>query len=167
MVCTHRVSSYNELFSSLLAQQCQPRLLAPQNGDILCDGDQVTKTTCNFLCDPGYSLVGSMERTCQPNNSWNGSNTSCDIMLCEELQSPNNGFVVLPCNREFQSGCNLTCEDGYYSDGPCTQSCEVNDDGIVQWSMAPVCKGICINTVLRIKKIKEEVEIDYILLGNK
>ena len=87
-----------------------------------------------------------MERTCQLNNSWSGSSTSCDIMLCEELQSPSNGFVVLPCNREFQSGCNVRCEDGYYTEGPYTQSCEVSDSGIVQWSTAPVCRGtyVCI-----------------------
>ena len=82
-----------------------------------------------------------MERTCQLNNSWSGSSTSCNIMLCEELQSPSNGFVVLPCNREFQSICNLTCKDGYYIKGPNTQRCEVNDDGIVQWSVAPACRG--------------------------
>ena len=98
-------------------------------------------TTCSFSCDPGYSLVGSMERTCQPNNSWSGSNTSCDILLCEELQSPSNGFLVLPCNREFQSVCNVTCEDGYYTEGPYTQGCEVSDNGIVNWSVAPVCTG--------------------------
>ena len=125
-----------------LAQQCRPRLLAPQNRNITCDGDQVTMTTCNFSCDPGYSLIGSMERRCQPNNSWSGSNTSCDIMLCEVLQSPSNGFIVLPCNREFQSVCTVTCGDGYYIEGPYSQSCEVSDSGIVEWSIAPVCRGM-------------------------
>ena len=131
---------------TLLAQQCQPTLLAPQNGSIICDGDQVTMTTCNFSCDPGYSLVGSMERMCQPNNSWTGSNTSCDIMLCEVLQSASNGYVVLPCNREFQSVCTVTCVDGYYTDGPYTRSCEVSNNGIVEWSTAPVCRGMYIAT---------------------
>ena len=110
----------------------------------MCDGDQLTTATCNFTCDPGYSLLGSMERTCQPNNSWSGSNTSCDIMICKELQSPNDGFVVLPCNREFQSVCNVTCEDGYYTEDPYTQSCELSDDGVVQWSTAPVCRSMYI-----------------------
>ena len=99
-------------------------------------------TTCNFSCDPGYSFVGSMERTCQANNSWSGSNTSCDIMLCEVLQSPSNGFVVLPCNREFQSVCSVTCEGGYYTEGPYTQRCEVSENGIVEWSTAPMCRGM-------------------------
>ena len=98
-------------------------------------------STCGFSCDLGYSLVGSMERRCQPNNSWTGSNTSCDIMLCEVLQSPSNGFVVLPCNREFQSVCTVTCVNGYYLEGPNTQSCVVGDNGIVKWSTAPLCRG--------------------------
>ena len=102
-------------------------------------------TTCGFSCDPGYSLVGSMERRCQPNNSWTGSNTSCDIMLCEVLQSPSNGFVVLPCNREFQSMCTVTCVNGYYTEGPYTQSCKVDDNGVVEWSTAPLCRGMCLS----------------------
>ena len=130
---------------SLVAQRCQLRLLYPQNGNIICDGDQVTMTTCNFSCNPGYSLVGSMERTCQPNNSWSGLNTSCDIMLCEELQSPSNGFVVLPCNREFLSECDVVCEDGFFIEGPYTQHCEVGDNGIVQWSKAPICRGTLVS----------------------
>ena len=88
-----------------------------------------------------------MVRTCQLNNSWSGSSTSCDIMLCEELQPPSNGFLVLPCSREFQSVCNLTCEEGYYREGPNTQSCEVSDSGIVQWSTAPVCRGMYIQCI--------------------
>ena len=63
-------------------------------------------------------------------------------MLCEVLQSPSNGFVVLPCNREFQSMCTVTCEDGYYTEGPYTQSCKVGNNGIVEWSTAPVCRGM-------------------------
>ena len=82
-----------------------------------------------------------MERTCQPNNSWTGSNTSCDIMLCEVLHPPSNGFVVLPCSREFQSVCSVTCEDGYYTEGPFTQSCQVGNNGMMEWSTAPVCRG--------------------------
>ena len=140
-----------------LAQQCQPTLLPPQSGNISCDGDQVTMTTCGFSCDPGYSLVGSMERTCQPNNSWTGSNTSCDIMLCEVLQSPSNGFVVLPCNREFQSVCTVACEDGYYTEGPYTQSCEVGNNGVVEWSTAPLCRGMCVSvTTVSFEKFKSE-----------
>lgn len=99
-------------------------------------------TTCNFSCDPGFALVGSMERICQPNNTWTGSNASCDIMLCEELQSVRNGFVVSPCNREFQSVCSVTCGDGYYTEGPYSQTCGVSDNGAVQWSSAPVCRGM-------------------------
>ena len=116
----------------------------------MCDGDHVTMTTCIFSCDPGYSLVGSTERTCQPNNSWTGSDTSCDIMLCDELESSDNGFVMLPCPMEYQSVCTVGCNDGYYIDGPnpYTQTCDIGgNNGAVEWTSAPVCrsKQLCLS----------------------
>jgi len=116
----------------------------------MCDGDQVTMTTCIFSCDPGYSLVGSTERTCQPNNSWTGLDTSCDIMMCNELEPSDNGFVILPCPMEYQSVCTVGCNDGYYIDGPnpYTQTCTIGgSNGTVEWTSAPVCRGkqLCIS----------------------
>ena len=32
--------------------------MMPQNGNISCDGEHVTDTTCVFECDLGYGLVG-------------------------------------------------------------------------------------------------------------
>ena len=129
----------------LLAQPCRPLLEAPQDGAIFCDGEQVTMITCNFSCDPGYLLVGPMQRTCQSNNSWTGINTSCNIMLCNELESSTNGFVMLPCPRKYRSACTAGCNDGYYVDGPdpfVIQTCDVSGGGTVQWTSGPLCRGM-------------------------
>ena len=33
--------------------------------------------TCNFTCDTGYELSGSVERTCKSDGSWSGDDTMC------------------------------------------------------------------------------------------
>lgn len=34
--------------------------------------------TCNFRCDDGYTLTGSVTRTCQSDGSWSGTNSFCN-----------------------------------------------------------------------------------------
>ena len=46
-------------FAFSLAQPCMPQLEAPQNGSILCSGDQVTDQNCSFACDAGFTFSGS------------------------------------------------------------------------------------------------------------
>ena len=129
---------YNSVYT---AQPC-PSLMMPQNGRLSCDGEDVTDTTCTFGCDIGYGLVGSVNRTCLPNNTWSGETTRCDILLCKELQNPENGIVILPCGREYGATCNIQCVTGFFTtvDVP-IQTCNVNKTGEVEWTAAPVCEG--------------------------
>ena len=124
-----------------VAQPC-PSLMMPQNGDISCDGEDVTDTTCTFECDIGYGLVGSVNRTCLPNNTWSGETTNCNILLCEDLQNPENGFVNLPCGREYGTICTIECLTGYFTTQEVpVQTCNVTEAGEVEWTTAPVCEG--------------------------
>jgi len=71
-------------------------------------------------------------------------------MLCDELESSDNGFVMLPCPMEYQSVCTVGCNDGYYIDGPnpYTQTCDIGgNNGAVEWTSAPVCrsKQLCLS----------------------
>ena len=114
----------------------------PQNGNILCDGEHVTDTTCTFQCDLGYSLVGSVNRTCLPNNTWSGETTNCNILLCEELQNPENGVIILPCSREYGTICTIECLPGYFTTEEMpVQLCDVTEMGQVEWTLAPSCQG--------------------------
>ena len=124
-----------------IAQPC-PSLMMPQNGNISCNGEHVTDTTCMFECDLGYGLVGAPSRTCLPNNTWSGISTNCDILRCEELQNPENGIVILPCGREYGTICNIECLTGYFTtvEVP-VQICNVTKTGEVEWSPAPICQG--------------------------
>ena len=129
------------VFDSFTAQPC-PSLIMPQNGIISCDGEQVTGTTCIFVCDVGYMLVGSVSRTCLPNNTWSGETTRCDILLCEELQNPDNGVLILPCSQEYGTICNIQCVTGYFTTVEVPiQICNVTETGEVEWTPAPTCQG--------------------------
>jgi len=33
--------------------------------------------TCSFICNTGYELTGSDNRTCQSDGSWSGTETVC------------------------------------------------------------------------------------------
>ena len=116
--------------------------MMPQNGNISCDGEHVTDTTCTFECDVGYELVGSVNRTCLPDNTWSGETTNCNILLCEELQNPENGVIILPCGQEYGTICTIECSTGYFTTEEVpVQICDVTEMGIVEWTPAPPCQG--------------------------
>ena len=132
---------YKLVICEYIAQPC-PFLMRPQNGYISCDGEHVTDTTCNFECDLGYGLLGSINRTCLPNNTWSGETTYCEILLCEELQNPENGSVVLPCGQEYGTICNIQCSAEFYTtvEVP-VQICNATGKDNVEWTPAPACQG--------------------------
>ena len=116
--------------------------MMPQNGNMLCDGEHVTDTTCTFECDLGYGLLGSVSRTCLPNNTWSGGITNCNILNCEELQNPENAAVILPCGQEYGTICNIQCLTGFYTtlEDP-VQMCNATKAGEVEWTATPTCLG--------------------------
>ena len=113
---------------------------------MICTGLQVTDQNCTFSCDPGYELIGSVTRTCQPNHYWSGEVAVCDILHCPVLTAPANAFVTRPCDTEFMSTCNVICDQGYEitTGGGVMwmQSCVLNNNGSVQWTEAKSCTGI-------------------------
>jgi len=55
-----------------------PSLTDPKNGVMTCsDGVPSYGDTCNFTCNTGYKLTGSNTRTCQSDESWSGTETTC------------------------------------------------------------------------------------------
>ena len=48
-------SVFQVVFLAIIAQSCQPSLVAPQNGSIEC-GNQTVGETCTFYCDDGFTL---------------------------------------------------------------------------------------------------------------
>ena len=58
-----------------------PSLTDPKNGVMTCllgdDGVPSYKDTCNFKCNNHFEQRGSETRTCQSDESWNGTETMC------------------------------------------------------------------------------------------
>ena len=120
-----------------------PALFNPVNGAIMCTGPQVTDESCNYTCQAGYNLTGSIMRTCQLDHTWSGHPTSCSPKQCVELVGQNHAFVVTPCGQDFNTACNVLCDDGYRinsTDG-WRQTCQLNEELDVEWSDPPVCIG--------------------------
>ena len=135
-------------FTLFLSAQPCPHLNAPLNGSISCTGEQVTDESCSFLCERGFELQGSPERLCQPNNTWTGLNTYCNILHCLVLEPSEDAFIIYPCETAYTSVCSVGCNVGYHRDlelGDSLIQCvlapniELNE---VQWTERPVCVGM-------------------------
>ena len=48
----------------------------PNNGQVSLNGT-ILGSIATYTCDPGFNLTGDMERTCQANGDWSGSEPVC------------------------------------------------------------------------------------------
>ena len=89
-------------------------------------------------------MVGPENRLCLQSNRWSGNPTFCQPLLCEILEPPENGVVLVPCHQEYGSICTVECLRGYKIDGPTPfrQTCILNSTtGEVEWTEPTVCIG--------------------------
>ena len=118
-------------------------LMTPRNGNYTCDGPQITGTVCTFECNLGYNLVGSESRECLHNSEWSGNTTSCEVLHCEELDGPENGNVILPCDTRLGSICRVGCSSGFYTNITNSfQECQLTPGNNAIWSEPPQCNGM-------------------------
>ncbi|CAH1267495.1 CSMD3 [Branchiostoma lanceolatum] len=92
-------------------------------------GDVVT-----YHCDPGYEISGDEKRTCQSDQTWSGTQPTCNRKACPELPVPNNGSK----NEGHLYGDIVTfsCTEGYELIGSVNRTCQANQS----WSgIQPNC----------------------------
>jgi hypothetical protein len=98
-------------------------------------------STASYSCDPGYELLGSPTRTCNPDGSWDGTAPTCAGLACDALASPANGTVSTSNGGTYPSTASYTCDAGYALEGSPTRSC--TPDG--SWDgTAPTCLALAI-----------------------
>ena len=95
---------------------------------------------CTFSCDPGYMLQGSVTSgICENTGNWSRGLPSCVPLNC--IGSSSTGevaegvIVVLSplCDRQYQSQCTATCDEGFTGDDV-TYLCNVTSDPtMVEW----------------------------------
>ncbi|XP_073531495.1 CUB and sushi domain-containing protein 1 isoform X2 [Phyllobates terribilis] len=98
-----------------------------------------TKSLLRFSCEMGYTLIGSMERTCLSNGSWSGLQPSCEAVSCGNPGTPANGMIIFSDGILFSSSVIYACWEGYKTSGLTTRHCTANGT----WTgSAPDCSVI-------------------------
>ena len=69
---------YPNFFYYITGEACET-IPSLQFGNSSCPApiNEVTDTTCSFICNKGFNNDGSASRTCQPNHKWNGTMAKC------------------------------------------------------------------------------------------
>uniref|UniRef100_A0A672P6S7 E-selectin n=1 Tax=Sinocyclocheilus grahami TaxID=75366 RepID=A0A672P6S7_SINGR len=122
--------------------QC-PELTEPQKGQMQCQhpiGIFSYQSTCEFMCEEGYTLRDSSSSTlfCGATGRWNDSQPTCEIIKCtpEDVTSPDHASVHCSHpygNFSYDSQCEYSCEEGYELKGSSTTRCT----STTEWSSEP------------------------------
>ncbi|MBN3296660.1 LYAM3 protein, partial [Amia calva] len=98
-------------------------LAPPSKGRVSCNHpvkDFSYNSSCEFVCDEGYSLLGESTVHCTVTGTWTAETPPCKAVKCEELQSPSHGTIECEHPIEpfsYTSECRLTCEEGFLLNG--------------------------------------------------
>ncbi|NXQ49316.1 CR2 protein, partial [Catharus fuscescens] len=97
-------------------------------------------TSVNYICEPGFSLLGTASIYCTASGAWSHPPPVCQAVKC--LQPPNipNGKVRGNTSDTFPSGAEVwySCNPGYSLLGTAVINCT----GSGTWSRPlPQCKG--------------------------
>ena len=96
----------------------------------------VFEDTCTFSCSAGYELQGPNNRTCLANKSWNGGLPICVPLSCSNRTEmlPPGSILSSTCDElQYQSQCNLSCDEGFTGDNV-TYLCNVTSNvTMVEW----------------------------------
>ncbi|KAA0708494.1 P-selectin CD62 antigen-like family member P [Triplophysa tibetana] len=129
--------------------QCS-ELIKPNNGTMDCHHDSKGKysykSTCEFVCQEGYTLGTSSSSTlfCEATGHWNDSQPNCEIIKCkpEDITAPGHGSVRCSNpngNLSFDSVCEYTCEEGYELKGSVKTRCKAT----AEWTnKPPTCEPV-------------------------
>ncbi|XP_035682609.1 polycystic kidney disease protein 1-like 2 [Branchiostoma floridae] len=82
-------------------------------------GDVVT-----YHCDPGYEISGDEERTCQSDQTWSGTQPTCNRTACPVLPVPNNGSRTE--GHLYGDKVTFSCDEGYELIGSENRTCQAN-----------------------------------------
>ncbi|KAL1421547.1 hypothetical protein MTO96_022986 [Rhipicephalus appendiculatus] len=114
------------------------------NGAVdLPPGALVANSKVQYRCNAGYTLVGQMERICQPDGSWSGTEPVCQaaapVSTCPAPGPIANGAVDVPPGRiVVNTKVQYRCNAGYTLVGMTERICQA--DG--SWSNTePTCQA--------------------------
>jgi hypothetical protein len=143
-----------------------------ENGKLVCTGNEVGDV-CNHVCNDGFNLLGTKERTCISDiNGWNGVNWDGERAYCQpicpEVKKVPNTVVSCSSSTDLGSECTFVCISGYEMVGKPKTTCMLNiNDGTADWdNQEPECQLLC-NNPMEIDNGKVECSMESNSIGNE
>ncbi|XP_078495093.1 P-selectin-like [Ciona intestinalis] len=136
-------NKWSSRFPSCVPGSCNPHLVEPMNGRMVCSNNNLAGSRCVFSCTPHHRLVGSRMSSCVNsgvNNMgiWTNPAPTCERSTCVNLNAPRFGTINCSFLGRFQQ-CSFTCLPGYLLDGKTRITCGSN----LFWvSAPPICLKI-------------------------
>jgi hypothetical protein len=119
----------------------------PTNGTVMTPG-LTSGSMATYACALGFSLDGSMSRTCQSDGTWSDAAPTCATVSCPSLSAPTGGMISAP-SLEYQKMATYSCGTGYaLSGGTAVRTCQANGS----WSgTAPSCNLVQVSVSVTLK----------------
>uniref|UniRef100_A0A3B3VQU8 E-selectin-like n=1 Tax=Poecilia latipinna TaxID=48699 RepID=A0A3B3VQU8_9TELE len=122
-----------------------PALQGLENGALSCDTEMrfSYRTSCSFICDPGFELQGAHSIQCSEDKRWTDAIPSCTAVQCPALLDLENGALTCEDDVEmrfsYKKSCSFTCVPGHRLVGPSEVTCTAD----AEWSgTMPHCEAI-------------------------
>ncbi|KAK2835610.1 hypothetical protein Q5P01_016094 [Channa striata] len=99
---------------------CKP-FLDPKQGSHYCFdpfGFNRFNSSCHFLCELGFELIGAPQLLCQATGHWNHPVPLCQVKPCPALNHTSVNGGSIKCSHpiapySFNSTCDVLCDEGY------------------------------------------------------
>ncbi|XP_036611302.1 complement receptor type 2-like isoform X3 [Trichosurus vulpecula] len=97
----------------------------------------------SYVCEPGYSLIGTASIKCIAPGKWNYATPKCEVKSCGVfLDQLPNGRVISPHQPRLGTKVSFVCNEGFWLNGSSSSTC-VAGAATVFWSnKMPVCQQI-------------------------
>uniref|UniRef100_A0A6A7FRK1 CUB and sushi domain-containing protein 1-like n=2 Tax=Hirondellea gigas TaxID=1518452 RepID=A0A6A7FRK1_9CRUS len=98
-------------------------LEAPRHGGLEVTGRRAGDIA-TFLCDPGYTMIGTKTVSCQLGGGWSGEPPTCRFVDCGIPDDIQHGEMTLVNGTTYLGSVSAyECDADYWLDGPMTRSC--------------------------------------------
>lgn len=121
---------------------CNPAITAIEYGSVHCTNKNNLDSSCVFVCNSGYALLGDNQLMCMEDGAWNHESPSCSRITCSpDLAKDGLQFGTVNCTNAvyYDSKCTYSCNQGYEMIGPRIRTCRLNEE----WDETkPLCQKI-------------------------
>jgi len=108
ITCTHR-GEWNYAPPYCVCNEC-PRLAQPPDGYIVSTDSNSYLSLVEYVCYPGFEVVGEATRTCLASGKWSGDAPRCERLNCtENFKVPVGGYVHSITGHKFEDIVEIKC----------------------------------------------------------